>query len=359
MSGGCARRLLADHRIRTEEGSEVRQLTFISPGKLEWQEVREPTITGSNQALVRPLAVARCDLDLLIVRGGAPFRGPFAFGHECVGEIVELSDDVAHLQVGDVVAVSFEIACGTCVRCSRGLTSSCDNVATPAMYGFGTVGGDWGGALSDLLHVPFASSMLVPLPEDADVVAYASAGDNICDGWRTVVPHVGRERNSVLVVGGGAQSIGLYAVDAARAAGVERIVYVDKSRSRLEVAASLGAEAIERVDPSQGAFAIAVDASADPSGLRAALEALEPGGICTSVGIYYEDVALPLLEMYRLGTTLTTGRCNACHHLREVVTAIRDERLHPERVTSRIVPWEEAIDAMDDPGPKLVVVRDE
>lgn len=308
---------------------------------------------------MRPLAVARCDLDLLIVRGEAPFRGPFAFGHECVGEIVELSDDVAHLRVGDRAAVSFEIACGACDRCSRGLTSSCRTVATPAMYGLGTVGGDWGGALSDILRVPFASSMLVPLPEDADVVVYASAGDNICDGWRTVVPHVAEERNSVLVVGGRAQSIGLYAVDAAHAAGVGRIVYVDDERSRLEVASSLGAQALERVDPSQGSFAIAVDASADPSGLRAALEALEPGGICTSVGIYYRDVALPLLQMYNLGTTLTTGRCNACHHLREVVDAIRDECLHPERVTSRIVSWEEAIDAMDDPGPKLVMVRDQ
>ena len=223
------------------------------------------------------------------------------------------------------------------------------------MYG---LGGDWGGALSDILRIPFANSMLVPLPEDADITAYASAGDNICDGWRTVVPHVAQGRSSVLVVGGRAQSIGLYAIDAARAAGIERIVYVDEDRSRLEAAASLGAEAIERVGPNQGSFAITVDASADPSGLRVALGALEPGGICTSVGIYFRDVALPLRQMYNLGTTLTTGRCNACHHLREVVAAIRDKRLHPERITSRIVSWEEAIDAMDDPGPKLVMVRD-
>ncbi len=308
---------------------------------------------------MRPLAVARCDLDLLIVRGEAPFQGPFPFGHECVGEVVELSDDVVDLQVGDRVAVSFEIACGVCDRCLRGITSSCRSVPTPAMYGFGTVGGDWGGALSDILRVPFASNMLVPLPEGVDIVSYASAGDNISDGWRTVVPHISPERSSVLVVGGRAQSIGLYAVDAARAAGAERIVYVDEDRRSLEVASSLGAQALERVAPGQGSFAIAVDASADPRGLRVALEALEPGGICTSVGIYYRDVALPLLQMYQLGTTLTTGRCNACHHLREVVDAIHDERLHPERVTSRIVPWDEASDAMDDPGAKLIVVRDE
>lgn len=335
----------------------MRQLTFISPGNLQWRDVPEPRIAGPGQALVRPLAVARCDLDLLIVRGEAPFPGPFAFGHECVGEVVDLSDDVAHLEPGDRVAVSFEIACGACDRCLRGLTSSCRSVPTPAMFGFGAAGGDWGGALSETIRVPFAGSMLAPLPEAADVVAYASAGDNICDGWRCVVPHVGPERGSVLVVGGRAQSIGLYAVDAARAAGVERVVYLDEDRSRREIAVSLGAQAIDRVDGDAGPFAIAVDASADPGGLRAALEALEPGGICTSVGIYFSDVALPLLRMYGTGTTLTTGRCNACHHLPEVVAAIRDGRLHPERVTSKVASWEEAVDALDDPGPKLILAR--
>jgi len=67
----------------------MRQLTFIKPGMLEWWDVPEPKIEAPIQALVRPVAVASCDLDAPILRGEAPFRGPFAFGHEFVAEEVQ------------------------------------------------------------------------------------------------------------------------------------------------------------------------------------------------------------------------------------------------------------------------------
>jgi len=59
----------------------MRQLTFVKPGLLEWWDVREPALRGPEEAIVRPLAVARCDLDLTIVTGKAPAAGPFPFGH--------------------------------------------------------------------------------------------------------------------------------------------------------------------------------------------------------------------------------------------------------------------------------------
>ena len=337
----------------------MRQLVFVEPGKLEWREVPAPRLGALGQALVRPLAVARCDIDPLILRGATPVRGPFAFGHECVGEIVDLSDDVRSLETGDRVVVSFEIACGACERCQRGETSTCLSAGPkPAMYGLRALGGeDWGGALSDLLRVPFARSMLVPLPEGADPVTYASAGDNVCDGWRTVVPQLrSRPGAPVLVVGGGAQSIGLYAVDAARATSDAPVVYLDQDPARLAIAESLGAESIEGDYEPPGSYPITVDASARPEGLRCALQSLEEGGICTSVGIYYKDVPIPLLQMYVGGATFQTGRCNACHHLPDVVAAIAGEQLHPDTVRSRIATFAEAVDAMDDPGPKLVLV---
>ena len=71
----------------------MRQLNFIEPGRAEWQEAPDPALEGPGEALVRPLAVAMCDLDAWVMRGTVPFEGPFALGHEFVGEVVEAGED--------------------------------------------------------------------------------------------------------------------------------------------------------------------------------------------------------------------------------------------------------------------------
>jgi threonine dehydrogenase-like Zn-dependent dehydrogenase len=74
-------------------------------------------------------------------------------------------------------------------------------------------GGDWGGALADLVRVPFADAMLVELPEGVSPTAVASASDNLPDAWRAVAPFLAESPGAdVLVVGGWGRSIALYAV---------------------------------------------------------------------------------------------------------------------------------------------------
>jgi threonine dehydrogenase-like Zn-dependent dehydrogenase len=104
--------------------------------------------------------------------------------------------------------------------------------------------GEFGGALSDFMHVPFADHMLVRLPEGLDPVAVASAADNIPDGWRAVAPHLKvRPGANVLVVGGMAQSVGLYAAGAAVSLGAGRVLYLDDDATRRAAAERLGATA--------------------------------------------------------------------------------------------------------------------
>ena len=102
----------------------MRQLTFLKPGEFEWREVAAPLIEGPEQALVRPLAVTRCDLDLYIATGLFPMQGPFAFGHEIAGEVVAVGDRVTVAQPGDRVIVPFQINCGRCDMCRRGFTNA-------------------------------------------------------------------------------------------------------------------------------------------------------------------------------------------------------------------------------------------
>src|SRR5262245_37648788 len=66
----------------------MQELTFVSPGQLEFREKPAPKLESSEQALVKPIAVSRCDLDYVFARGLAPVLGPFAVGHECVAEVV-------------------------------------------------------------------------------------------------------------------------------------------------------------------------------------------------------------------------------------------------------------------------------
>ena len=70
----------------------MKQLTCTGPGTVEWRDVPEPRLAGDGDALVRPLAVARCDIDLPLTSGVFPIREPFALGHECVAEVMALGD---------------------------------------------------------------------------------------------------------------------------------------------------------------------------------------------------------------------------------------------------------------------------
>ncbi len=263
-----------------------------------------------------------------------PVADAFAFGHECVAEVLDVGDAVRTVRPGDRVVVPFQISCGTCVACSAGRTANCRTVPRGSAYGMQPLGGDWGGALADVLRVPFADAMLVPLPGGAEPAALASVADNVADGYRAVAgPLRATPGEEVLIVGGWARSVGLYATACALALGASRVVFADSDAGRLERAAALGAETIDASAgwPAKlGRFAITVDASGDHAGLHAALRSTAPDGVCTSVAIYFEPATpLPLLEMYTRGCSLHTGRVHARAVIPEVLALITAGKLDP------------------------------
>ena len=86
----------------------MRQLTYVSGSTIEWWDVPAPKLQDDRDALVQPLAVTRCDLDLIIVGGKSGLPGPFALGHETAGQVVEIGDAVKNFAPGDLVVVPFE-----------------------------------------------------------------------------------------------------------------------------------------------------------------------------------------------------------------------------------------------------------
>lgn len=345
----------------------MQQLTFIRRGRLEWREVPEPLLEEPGDVLVRPLAVARCDLDAAILFGKLPIRGPFALGHEFVAEVMTCGEAVTKFQPGQKVVVPFQISCGLCRRCQTSLTGWCTTIPpgslsiAGAMYGLGTAGGHWGGALSDVVRVPYADHMLVPIPSGIDHRSLASASDNLPDAWRAVGPYLKQQPGApVLVVGGGAVSIGLYAVAIAVALGSTQVDYFDDDLERLQLAESLGANALHSPVPERaGSYPITVDASANPVGLACAIRSVEPGGVCTSVSIYFgQDVPVPLLQMYATGMTFRTGRANVRPDIPQIITLAELGQLQPEQITTKLARWEDASEALFDSSAKVVIFRD-
>ncbi len=82
--------------------STMQQLTYIKPKHFEWWEVPTPAISTGIDAIVRPIAVARCDLDFYIAVGGYPAPGPFAIGHEMTAVVHEVGDDVSQFSANDM-----------------------------------------------------------------------------------------------------------------------------------------------------------------------------------------------------------------------------------------------------------------
>jgi threonine dehydrogenase-like Zn-dependent dehydrogenase len=339
----------------------MRQLTCISPGRLEWRDVPEPRLASDDDAVVCPLAVARCDIDLPLTSGIFPIREPFAVGHECVAEITALGDRVRGLEIGQRVVVAFQVSCGTCRSCAVGHSANCDRYPVLSDFGMQPLSGvEYGGMLSDLVRVPHAAAMLAPVSATLDSVALASVSDNVLDGYRAVAPHLEDLPGSeVLIVTHGLKSVPLYAALAALALGAERVDFASNDDDVLEVAERLGARAIRtEFGKPERRYPIVVDAGLTAEGLKYAIRSTAPEGVCQSVSFYPGgEMPMPLSRLYTLGIRFSIGRAHSVALLPEVMPLIEQGRLRPQDVTTRVVDWDDAPAAFVEPAIKLIIRR--
>lgn len=334
----------------------MRELMYLAPRQLAFRETPEPEVQGPTDALVEPVAMSTCDLDCLIIRGETPFHGPFAIGHECVGRVLAVGEQVRLHKPGDLVVVNWHISCGDCGRCHDGRPNACLSHQAGAMYGLPGLG-DWGGTFSDMLRVIAADTALTSVPAGIDPVVVAGAADNLPFGYEFTVPHLDTLPGSDVLVMGGCGSIALYATMFAIAAGAGRVVYLDTDIGRLEIAAALGAEVVEGPPPkSAGQFPIVVDASANAEALRCALLSVEPEGIVSSVGGHFADVSLPLFAMYQRGVRFYTGRGKGGPNVATALRWVAEGRVQPKAIRPVVAPFNDAIQVLSDPALKTVLV---
>lgn len=352
----------------------MQQLTYLDTRQLEWRDVAAPTLPDDDAVIVRPLTVSTCDMDGVVIHGLLKLKGPTPIGHEGEGVVTEVGSNVARWRVGDRVIIPWKIACGHCPTCRRGHTAQCADVPPEDAYGWGPTAPSWGGFLSDAVVVPNADFMLTALPEGVDPTLACGVADNISDGWRAVGPHLAARPGGTVLVSAMAPpgSIGLYAAGIAVSLGAERVVFADYDPGRLQIAERLGAEPLNLAKNSFDAFAtdaktlgggfdVTVDASGNPQLLPQLIAATARAGVCISTaGIVYRNVPIPfdVYGMYRKSLSFHTGWAHTQSFVDEPLALISEGRFDPSPVTTKVVDWSDAAQALCEPFTKLVIRRD-
>jgi alcohol dehydrogenase len=334
----------------------MKVLNVEAPGRLAWIDAPSPSLSSTSSALVRPIASASCDLDRRLIAGSTPFKPPFALGHECVAEVLEVGDAVRTVRRGDLVSVPWKIACGMCTQCLAGRATACTSVPRHAAYGV-PAGGHWGGLFSEVVDVPFADAMLVVLPDGLNPLAVASASDNLTDAWVATSRPIATRKDARVLVVGGTESLGVLAVQMAVAAGAGSVDYLDDNDYRRGLASQSGA-CVELDSVLDERYDVVVSATRDPHALHQGLLALAPGGHCSCIGIIFEDPKIPLFGMYLRGVTLSVGLCNVRPHIPTVFDLVSSGRCDPMQVCPTVVTPEEAPEALIHPLAKCIMVRE-
>ncbi|MBA0047372.1 alcohol dehydrogenase catalytic domain-containing protein [Mycobacteroides sp. LB1] len=350
-----ANRIANAVRVARRPGhTRMRGLIASPGGALRWRAVPSPAPPGPLGALVRPIAVATCDADRAMMLGRSIFPLPLHLGHEAVAEVVQIGAEVSGVRVGDRVVVPFQISCGQCTACRRGHTANCLSVPPTSMYGFGLSGGLWGGALADLMAVPFADAMLVGLPAGLAPTAATGVADNICDAYRQIAPHLpgllaADPDTQVLLVGRIddkdplTSATVLFAALFARALGATHISVVDARPAFQERAAALGFQTLDPRHPRDWPVAaLTVDATGTPAGLRNVLRHTAPDGICTCVWSMHRRGNIPLQAGYMRNLTLHIGRSHIRSHIPDVLDLMVTGRFQPELVTTNEASFDDA-----------------
>ncbi|PZF65123.1 glutathione-dependent formaldehyde dehydrogenase [Curtobacterium sp. MCBD17_013] len=218
----------------------MRAMTYRGPYRIRVEDKDVPRIEHPNDAIVRVTRAAICGSDLHLYHGLMPdTRIGHTFGHEFIGVVEEVGSSVERLQRGDRVMVPFNIFCGTCWYCARGLYSNCHNVnpnatAVGGIYGYSHTTGGYDGGQAEYVRVPFADVGPQVIPDWLDDEDALMMTDALATGYFGAQLGDIAEGDTVVVFGAG--PVGLYAAKSAWLMGAGRVIVIDQLEYRLEKA---------------------------------------------------------------------------------------------------------------------------
>jgi threonine dehydrogenase-like Zn-dependent dehydrogenase len=314
----------------------MRAAIFNGPRSITVADRPDPIIKEPTDAVVRVLLACVCGSDLWYYRGESP-HAVGSIGHEFIGVVEGVGDDVQGIHEGDLVIAPFIYSDGTCPHCRNGATIACVAGGT---FGNGEIDGGQGEAV----RVPLAGSTLVPVPgsghSDETLRSLLTLSDVMSTGHHAAVSAGVRPGSVVAVVGDGA--VGLSAVLASARLGAERIIALSRNPARQQVARAFGATDVvaargEAANEAVLEFTggIGVDAALECVGteqsVATALAIARPGSTVGIVGVPH-GVEVPFNDIFFRNVGWRGGPAPARVYIPELLDDVLEGRINPGRV---------------------------
>jgi glutathione-independent formaldehyde dehydrogenase len=225
----------------------MKALVYNGPCDVQVKDMPDATIEKPTDVLVRVTTTNICGSDLHMYEGRTSMETGRILGHENMGEVIAVGNAVDRVKVGDMVCLPFNIGCGFCENCERGLSGFCltANPGTAgAAYGFAGMG-PYSGGQAELLRVPYGDYNCLVLPEDAREKEndYVMLSDIFPTGYHATELAGVKPGDSVVIYGAG--PVGLMATMSAFVKGASQVFVVDNHKDRLALAEKIGAIAID------------------------------------------------------------------------------------------------------------------
>src|ERR1700730_2080104 len=228
----------------------MKALVYKGPRDVKVEEVADPKLEQPTDVIVRITSTNICGSDLHMYEGRTDMEKGRVLGHENLGEVVEIGEGVDRVKVGDRVVLPFNIGCGFCANCERGLSAFClttaDRSKVPNMagaaYGFADMG-PYRGGQAELLRVPYGDYNCLRLPPEAKdpekQLDYVMLSDIFPTGWHATELAGVAPGDSVVIYGSG--PVGLMAALSATLKSARQVMVVDRHPDRLRLAEKIGA----------------------------------------------------------------------------------------------------------------------
>jgi threonine dehydrogenase-like Zn-dependent dehydrogenase len=326
----------------------MRAAVFNAPGDIGIEERPRPEIEAPTDAIVRVTHTAVCGSDLWFYRGDSDRDPGSPVGHEPMGIVEEIGDEVTSVAPGDRVLAPFAISCGECEFCRKGLHTSCVNGDS--------WGGDNGGGQGEYVRSTHADGTLVRVPDryaddEETLRSVLPLTDVMGTGHHAAVSAGVDVGSTVTVIGDGA--VGLCGVLAARRLGAERIIAVGHHEDRLELAESFGATeivsergeaAVDRIrELTYGGPNHVMECVGAASAMNTAIDAVRPGGTIGYVGVPHgvDDEGLDVFGLFGDNVTLAGGVAPVRAYAEELLADVLQGTLDPAPIFTETVSLDE------------------
>lgn len=316
----------------------MKSAIFMQPGKIAVENIEKPTIQATDDVIIHVVRTCVCGSDLWAYRGlEEKANHSENSGHEAIGVVESVGDDITTVQPGDFVIAPFTHGCGHCAACLAGFEGDCQNHQDNFSNG----------VQAEYIRFQHADWALVKIPgqpedySDAMLNSLLSLADVMATGYHAARVANVKTGDTVVVVGDGA--VGLCGVIAAKMRGAKRIIAMSRHADRQQLALEFGATDIiaERGDDAiakvmtltnhAGADAVLECVGTELSN-ETAMQAARPGAIVGRVGLPHEP-KMDMTASFYNNTIIAGGPASVTTYDKQVLLkAVLDGEIHPGKV---------------------------